>query len=954
MTLTQKMLTMIFSTLLGLLGLAVFSQWQMNKIYLTTNFSNENAIPAIVALDKAYSAFTALRITVYQHIQTSDNSKKLEFDQRISAARARIDEALKDYEPMIIDERDRQLLAADRAAMTDYDGFIGKILAYSRAHQDQEAFDTAISGGSIPAKVNDTIEAHRQYNVELGKKSTAAAAKTMEFSVQLLWTITGLTLVLFSGIGGYFTRRILRQLGGEPALATEIAKKIAVGDLSTKISLRSDDSTSLLASMQQISLAMQSLITDTTRLSEAAIHGKLSTRVDTSKHQGEYRRIVEGVNHTLDAVISPLNVAADYVDRIAQGNIPAPISQHYEGDFNAIKNNLNSLIEIFNRFVTAQKATAEKHHRDGLIDEIIPVQQFPGIYAEMAHNINELVAAHIAVKMRVVEVVQHYAEGDFSVVMDRLPGKKAQITAAIDGVKTNLESMQAEIMRLVEAALQGQLSVRARADQYKYSFKAMIGGINQTLDAVIGPLNVAADYINRIAKGDIPSKITETYCGDFNTLKNNLNAAIDNINALIEDAVLLAQAGRNLQLDTRADARKHQGDYRKIVQGVNETLDAFINPLKALIVDAHRLSNAVLEGQLDQRGDESQHRGEFRDVIRGINGIMSAISEPIVKIREVMAALADGDLTASVSGDYQGMFLDLQQAINGTVEKLSQTISDVSKVANSLAAASEEVSATAQSLSQTTNEQASSVEETSASVEEMSASINQNKENAKVTDGIAEKSAQAATEGGTAVTQTVQAMKQIAHKIGIIDDIAYQTNLLALNAAIEAARAGEHGKGFAVVAAEVRKLAERSQIAAQEIGELAESSVAVSERAGAMLNQIVPSIQKTASLVQEISAASDEQASSAQLISNAMTQISQATQQNASASEELSSTAQEMSSHATDLQQMMTFFKIGELADSERPLPKSKSRQSSALPPRKFKRNVELAPSFDEQGFTQF
>ncbi|MDD2864327.1 MAG: methyl-accepting chemotaxis protein [Methylococcales bacterium] len=291
-----------------------------------------------------------------------------------------------------------------------------------------------------------------------------------------------------------------------------------------------------------------------------------------------------------------------------------------------------------------------------------------------------------------------------------------------------------------------------------------------------------------------------------------------------------------------------------------------------------------------------------RDLLRQLGG------EP-AEVSEIVSKLAEGDLTVSVT-TRQGDTSSMMYALKGMVTKLSQVMSEVNGAAINIASASEEVSATAQNMSQATSEQAASVEQTSASVEQMSASINQNTENAKITDGMAAQASSEAVQGGAAVKETVSAMKSIAGKIGIIDDIAYQTNLLALNAAIEAARAGEHGKGFAVVAAEVRKLAERSQVAAQEIGELAESSVSRAETAGKLLDTIVPSIKKTSDLVQEITAASEEQSAGVSQINTAVNQLNQVTQQNAASSEELAATSEEMSGQAAQLQELISFFKV--------------------------------------------
>jgi methyl-accepting chemotaxis protein len=244
--------------------------------------------------------------------------------------------------------------------------------------------------------------------------------------------------------------------------------------------------------------------------------------------------------------------------------------------------------------------------------------------------------------------------------------------------------------------------------------------------------------------------------------------------------------------------------------------------------------------------------------------------------------------------------------------KLRQIITEVREAAGVVTTGSSHVNVSAQQLSNGTSQQAASVEETTSSLEEMNASITQNAENSRETEQMALKVIKDAQESGRAVRETVDAMKAIAEKISIVEEIAYQTNLLALNAAIEAARAGEHGKGFAVVATEVRKLAERSQTAAQEISGLAGSSVKIAERSGNLLAELVPTIKKTTELVQEVSAASNEQSSGVSQINRAMSQVDQVTQQNASAAEELASTAKEMASQAETLQQLMDFFQLVE------------------------------------------
>ncbi|MGA2349885.1 MAG: methyl-accepting chemotaxis protein [Terracidiphilus sp.] len=653
--------------------------------------------------------------------------------------------------------------------------------------------------------------------------------------------------------------------------------------------------------INNVAIVLQGLQKELARLTDAAKEGHLAERGKLDQFKGAYAEIVRGVNGVLDAVIAPLNVSANYVDRISKGDIPAKITDTYNGDFNTIKNNLNTCIDAVNALV-ADAGTLVKAAVDGKLATRADASKHQGDYRKIVQGVNDTLDAVIGPLNVSANYVDRISHGDIPAkITDTYNGDfntiKNNLNTCIDAVN----ALVADAGTLVKAAVDGKLATRADASKHQGDYRKIVQGVNDTLDAVIGPLNVSANYVDRISRGDIPTRITDTYNGDFNVLKNNLNTCIDAVNALVNDAGTLVKAAVDGKLATRADASKHQGDYRKIVQGVNDTLDAVIGPLNV----AARYVDMISKGDVPPQITDT-YNGDFNTIKNNLNTLVVAMNDITAAAEEV----ANGNLTVELRE--RSPQDKLMQALASMVSGLTRTVSDIRGIAGEVAAASQSISTASIQVSKGASAQAAAAEEASSSMEEMVSNIKQNADNASQTDKIANKSAKDAAESGKSVLEAVSAMKEIANKISIIEEIARQTNLLALNAAIEAARAGEHGKGFAVVAAEVRKLAERSQKAAAEINQLSSTTLRVSEKSGEMLDKLVPDIQRTAELVQEISAASKEQDTGAEQINKALQQLEKVIQQNASASEEMASTTEELTGQSDQLVSALGFFHTGD------------------------------------------
>ena len=606
------------------------------------------------------------------------------------------------------------------------------------------------------------------------------------------------------------------------------------------------------------------------------------------------------------------------LDGIAAGRMPPRLEDVRGDDYNALRDSLNQVMGTVQALVAGINQMSAAHD-GGDLDATLHTDQFQGDYRAMAEGLNGMVASNVAMIRMAMGVVEEFGRGNFAADLALLPGKRRLVNDTISQVRANLQGLIAELNRVSREHEAGEIDAAIETGRFLGDYRAMAEGVNQMVASHVAMTRLAMGVVTEFGRGHFEAPLAPLP-GKKRLINDTVEQVRGNLKALVADAALLSQAALAGRLDVRADAGRHEGGYREIIKGVNDTLDAVVAPIH----DLRGVLDRLAAGELAARTDPARYQNEARRILQGVNATLDALLAPIAEATTVLRHLSERDLRVRMTGDYQGEHAKMKEALNATAEALHEAMVQVAEAVDQVSGAATQIAASSQAVASGASEQASSLQETGASVDAVAGMTRHAAESAHQANQLADGARAAAAEGVGAVEQMQGAMGKIrasaegtSQIIRDINDIAFQTNLLALNAAVEAARAGEAGRGFAVVAEEVRSLALRAKEAAQKTEALIRESVkqtnegeVTSREVASRLAQIVTSISRASDIVREIADVEKEQSSGIERLHGAISEMDKVTQQNAASAEESSSAASELSGQAEELAAMVGAFRI--------------------------------------------
>jgi len=383
-----------------------------------------------------------------------------------------------------------------------------------------------------------------------------------------------------------------------------------------------------------IKFILSALVAETEKLTAGVNAGKLDLRGNVAGTNFEFRGIVQGINDVIDAFVRPLNVTAEYIDRVSKGDLPPRITDSYNGDFNEIKNNLNVLIDILDNF-SGQMKKIYKDHSAGEIDVNLNLDNFHGIYKEIAESATKTVSYHVNVILKVLDLIENYGvKGDFSKTLERMPGKQVIANQRLDALKNNLQNVIAETQMLVKAGTEGRLKTRGEAQKFVGDYQKIIAGINDTLDAVIKPVEEATEILEAMAKGNLDVAMKGEYKGDHAILKDSLNATIDSINEAlfqVSTAVDQVDAGSHQVSDASQSLSQSSTESASSIEEISATMQEINSQTK------QNAENATQANKLS--GEARNFAEEGNDKMRDMKKAMTEINEASANVAKIIKAI---------------------------------------------------------------------------------------------------------------------------------------------------------------------------------------------------------------------------------------------------------------------------------------------------------------------------